>query len=49
MAPVVCVPLTPLVPDQSPEAVQAVALSLVHVREDAPPRCTVLGLACSVT
>jgi hypothetical protein len=49
MAPVVWVPLTLFVPDQSPEAVHEVALSLVHVSDDAPPRCTVLGLACSVT
>jgi hypothetical protein len=48
-APVVWVPLTVLVPDQSPEAAHEVAFSLVQVSDDAPPRCTVLGLACSVT
>jgi hypothetical protein len=49
MAPVLWVPLTLLFPDQSPEAAHEVAFSLVHVSDDAPPRWTVLGLACSVT
>ena len=49
MAPVAWVPLTLLVPDQSPEAAHEVAFSLVQVSDDAPPRWTVLGLACSVT
>lgn len=48
-APVDCVPLTGLLPDQAPEAVQEVALVDVHVRLEVPPFATVLGLAESVT
>jgi hypothetical protein len=48
-APVDCVPLTDLPPDQAPEAVQEVALVDVHVRLEVPPCATVLGLAESVT
>jgi hypothetical protein len=49
MAPVVCVPFTLLGPDQFPEAVQAVAFTLVQVSEETPPAGTVLGLAERVT
>jgi hypothetical protein len=38
-------PLTPLVPDQPPEAVQLVASALDHVRVELPPLATVAGLA----
>jgi hypothetical protein len=40
-----CDPLMPLVPDQPPEAVQAVALMDDQVSLDVPPLATVLGLA----
>lgn len=36
-------------PDQPPEATQAVALALDHVSTDAAPALTVLGLALKVT
>jgi len=48
-APVDCVPLTALVPDQAPEAVQAVAFVDDHVRLELLPLATVLGLAVRVT
>jgi len=48
-APVDCEPLRPLVPDQAPEAVQAVALADDHVRVDAAPLAMVLGLALRLT
>lgn len=49
IGPVDCEPLTPLVPDQAPEAEHEVALLLVQVRVEEPPELTVLGLAWSVT
>ena len=42
-------PLTALVPDQAPEAVQAVALVDDHVRFELLPLATVLGLAIKLT
>ena len=47
-APVLCDPLTPLGPDQDPEAVQAVALVAVQVSIALLPLATVLGLAAKV-
>jgi hypothetical protein len=47
-APVLCEPLAALVPDQDPEAVQAVALAADQVSVEAPPFATVLGLAARV-
>jgi len=44
-----CEPLAFLLPDQAPEAEQAVTLRLLQVRVEEPPDLTVLGLACSVT
>jgi hypothetical protein len=44
-APVDCEPLTGLVPDQDPAAVQAVALLADQVRVELLPLATVLGLA----
>ena len=44
-APVDCDPLTGLVPDQDPEAVQAVALVADQVSVALLPLVTVLGLA----
>ncbi len=44
-APVDCVPLVTLAPDQASEAVQEVALSEDHFRVELPPDATVLGLA----
>jgi hypothetical protein len=44
-APVACEPLIALLPDQPPEAAQDVALVDDHVRLDALPLATVLGLA----
>jgi hypothetical protein len=43
------VPFTALVPDQAPEAVQAVAFVDDHVRLELLPLATVLGLAIRVT
>ena len=40
-----CVPVSALVPDQDPEAVQAVALVADQVSVELPPLATVLGLA----
>jgi len=48
-APVVWEPLTALLPDQPPEAVQAVAWVEDHVRVDATPLATVLGDAVKLT
>jgi hypothetical protein len=48
-APVVWEPLIALVPDQPPEAVQAVAFFDDHVKVDAAPFATVLGLALKLT
>jgi len=42
-APVLCVPDAPLVPDQEPDAVQPVALVVLHVSCDAEPDCTLVG------
>jgi hypothetical protein len=42
-------PLSGLVPDQAPEAVQDVALVADQLRVDAEPLATVLGLALRVT
>jgi hypothetical protein len=47
-APVDCEPLTGLVPDQDPEAVQAVALVADQVSVEPLPLATVLGLAARV-
>jgi hypothetical protein len=44
-APVDCEPLIPLVPDQAPEAVQAVALLADQLTVELPPLVTLLGLA----
>ncbi len=44
-APVVCEPLTALVPDQVPVAVQEVALVADQVSMELPPLAMVLGLA----
>ena len=48
-APLDCEPLTALLPDQAPEAVQAVALADDQVKVDAAPLFTVLGLAEKLT
>jgi hypothetical protein len=42
-------PLTALLPDHPPEAVQVVAFVEVHERVDAAPLFTVLGLADKLT
>jgi hypothetical protein len=44
-APVVCEPLTALLPDQVPVAVQEVALVADQVSMELPPLAMVLGLA----
>ena len=44
-----CEPLTALLPDQAPEAVQEVALVLDHVKVELAPLAMVLGLALKVT
>ena len=44
-----CEPLSALLPDQAPEAEQAVALLLDQVSVEALPELMVLGLALSVT
>ena len=46
-APVLCVPLSGSVPDQPPDAVQALAWVVDQVRLALPPLTTVLGLAVS--
>ncbi len=48
-APVDCEPLVASLPDQPPEAVQAVALVVDQVRLELPPLTTVLGFAVSDT
>jgi hypothetical protein len=48
-APVAFVPLVAMVPDQPPEAVQAVALVETQVRVEPAPLATLVGLALSVT
>jgi hypothetical protein len=48
-APEDCEPLSGLLPDQAPEAAQAVALADDHVSVEALPELTVLGAALSVT
>jgi hypothetical protein len=48
-APVDCVPLVALLPDQLPEAVQEVALLEDQLKVDAPPLTTLAGLAPSDT
>jgi hypothetical protein len=48
-APVDCVPFRPSLPDQPPDAAQAVALVEVQVRVAEFPLVTVLGLALKVT
>jgi len=48
-APVDCEPLTPLLPDHPPEAVQEVALVDDQVKVELPPLATVLGLAPILT
>ena len=48
-APVDWEPLTALLPDQAPEAVQEVALAADQVNVELPPLATVLGLAAKVT
>ncbi len=44
-----CEPLTALVPDHAPDAVQLVAFAADHVSIEAAPEFTVLGLALKVT
>jgi hypothetical protein len=48
-APVDCEPLTALLPDQAPEAVQEVALAADQVNVELLPVVTVLGFAAMVT
>ena len=48
-APLDCDPLTALLPDQPPEAVQAVVLVEVQVSVAALPLATVLGVAARLT
>jgi hypothetical protein len=48
-APVDCEPLTALLPDHPPEAVQEVALVDDQVKVELPPLATVLGLALILT
>lgn len=48
-APVDCEPDVDLVPDQSPEAVQVVALVEDQLKLDEPPELTFVGLALSET
>jgi len=48
IAPEDCVPLSGLLPDQAPEAAQAVTLVEDHVSVEALPELTVLGAALSV-
>ena len=42
-------PLMALLPDQAPDAVHELALLALHVRFEAPPLMTVLGVALKVT
>lgn len=48
-APVDWLPLAALLPDQAPEAVQAVALVEDQVRVELAPEATVLGAALRLT
>ena len=48
-APVDCEPLRPLVPDQAPEALQAVALVDDHVRVALAPLAMALGPTLKLT
>jgi hypothetical protein len=48
-APIVCEPLTDLVPDQAPVAVQAVAFVAAQVSVEPLPLATLVGLADKVT
>ena len=48
IAPEDCMPLSGLLPDQAPEAAQAVTLVEDHVSVEALPELTVLGAALSV-
>ncbi|MEA3172928.1 MAG: hypothetical protein QOF42_339 [Gammaproteobacteria bacterium] len=48
-APLVCEPVTALLPDQAPPATHVVALFAAQVRVDALPLETVLGLALKLT
>jgi hypothetical protein len=48
-APVDCCPAAGLLPDQAPEAVQAVAFAAFHTKVAALPLETVLGLALKLT
>jgi hypothetical protein len=48
-APVDCVPLVALPPDQPPEAVHAVAFAADHVRVALPAEAIVLGLVLMLT
>jgi hypothetical protein len=48
-APVDWVPLAALLPDQPPEAVQAVALMELQVRAELPPEAMLLGAALMLT
>jgi hypothetical protein len=47
--PVDCDPLVGSLPDQAPDAVQAVALVADQVSVEVPPLVMVLGFACSST
>ncbi len=48
-APLEAEPLSGLLPDHAPEAVQEVAFVVDQVRVEAEPEATVLGFALSVT
>jgi hypothetical protein len=48
-APVPWDPLGPMLPDQPPEPVQAVALVVAQVKVELAPLATVLGLALRLT
>lgn len=48
-APVDCEPLTALLPDQAPDAVQAVAFAALQVKVALAPLAMVLGEAVRVT
>ncbi len=48
-APVDCEPLVALLPDHAPDAVQLVALVVLHASVELPPLATAVGLAARVT
>jgi hypothetical protein len=48
-APVLCAPDVPFVPVHEPDAVQPVALVVLHVNCDAEPDCTLVGAAAKVS